>query len=131
MIANLLWLSFWLGVLLGLVAMRVSDKRLSWQAAILATILLLAFSWGGGLSIGPLTIALPVLLTAMVVTQGMAAAPRIVVIAGAAAAYWLATWGLGPMRQANPEAPILLTGFCAASYLVALVYPRFRPSERA
>jgi hypothetical protein len=116
-IANLLWAGLGLGVLLGLIGIRVSDRRAAWTAALLSTAILIAFSLAAGFSIGPFTIAFPVLLTAIFLSRGMGLLLRALVVAVAAATYWLIIWRFG-----SPGALLMLSGLLAAAYLAAVVW---------
>jgi hypothetical protein len=109
------------GLLLGLIAIRVSDMRAAWAAGLLSSALLVGFSLAAGFSIGPFTIALPVLVTALFVSRGMGLLRRVLIIGAVGAAYWLITWGFGPMRQEQSGALLVLSGLIAAAYLAAIV----------
>jgi hypothetical protein len=116
MIAAVLWLAFAGAIILGLFAIRVTDRNVSWIAGIVATALLVGFSWLAGFTIGPFTIALPVLLTATVTSRGAPLLVRMLVIALAAGVYWLVTWPL--LQFANWT--LVLPALCAVAYVVAI-----------
>jgi hypothetical protein len=127
LVAATLWIAFACAIVLGLVAIRVTDRTISWIAGILATALLVGFSWLAGLSIGPFTIALPVLLTATVASRGAPLAGRILLIAAAAGIYWLVTWQLQP---AGGWWPLVLPALCALAYLAAFSLSHLRRPDR-
>ena len=127
LVATLLWVAFATSILLGIVAIRVTDRTISWTAGIVATALLVGFSWLAGLSIGPFTIALPMLLTATVASRGAPLAIRILLIALAAAIYWLVTWQLQPIGS---WWPLVVPAVCAAGYAAGFVLSRRRPADR-
>jgi hypothetical protein len=116
MIAAVLWLAFAGAIILGLFAIRVTDRNVSWIAGIVATALLVGFSWLAGFTFGPFTIALPVLLTATVTSRGAPMLVRMLVIALAAGVYWLVTWPL--LQFANWT--LVLPALCAVAYVVAI-----------
>ena len=77
LVATILWIAFAGAIVLGLVSIRVTDRNISLVAGIVSTAVLAGFSWLAGLSIGPFTIALPVLLTATIISRGAALLVRI------------------------------------------------------
>jgi hypothetical protein len=87
-----------------------------WTAALLSTVLLIAFSLAAGFSIGPFTILLPVLLTQYSSAAAWGLLLRVLVVAAAAATYWLIIWGF----RTNG-------GGCSCS-AVCLQRPIWRPS---
>jgi hypothetical protein len=123
LVATILWIAFGCAIALGLIAIRVTDCTISWIAGIIATALLVGFSWLAGLSIGPFTIALPVLLTATITSRGAPLAIRIVLIGLAASIYWLVTWRLQPIGS---WWPLVLPALCAAGYAAAFLLSRVR-----
>jgi hypothetical protein len=127
LVATILWIAFASAIVLGLVAIRVTDRSISWIAGIVATALLVGFRWLAGLSIGPFTIALPVLLTATVASRGAPLAIRMLLVALAAAIYWLITWQLQPIGS---WWTLVLPALCAAGYAAAFVLSRRRRADR-
>jgi hypothetical protein len=123
LVAAILWIAFGCAIVLGLIAIRVSDRTISWIAGITATVLLVGFSWLAGLSIGPFTIALPVLLTATIASRGAPLAVRSVLVAVAAGIYWLVTWQLQPIAS---WWPLVLPALCAVAYAAAFLLSRVR-----
>jgi hypothetical protein len=82
---------------------------------------LVGFSWLAGLSIGPFTIALPVLLSATIASRGAPLRIRFLLIAAAAAIYWLVTWQLQP---AGSWWPLVLPALCGLAYAAAILVSR-------
>lgn len=107
--------------MLGLVAIRVTDRNISLVAGIVSTAVLTGFSWLAGFSIGPFTIALPMLLTATIISRGAALVIRILLVVLAAGVYWIVTWQSQPF---GTWWPFILPGLCALAYLG--VFLRFR-----
>jgi hypothetical protein len=126
MIATVLWLAFAGAIILGLFAIRVTDRNVSWIAGIVATALLVGFSWLAGFTIGPFTIALPVLLTATVTSRGSPLVVRMFLVALAAGVYWLVTW---PSQQLGSWWPLVLPALCAVAYVVAFLRSPRRGGE--
>lgn len=120
-VAAILWIAFGCAIVLGLIAIRISDRTISWIAGITATVLLVGFSSLAGLSIGPFTIALPVLLTATIASRGAPLAIRILLIVLAAAIYWLVTWQVQPIGS---WWPLVLPALCALGYAAAFLLSR-------
>jgi hypothetical protein len=127
LVATILWIAFACAIFLGLVAIRVGDRTISWIAGIIATVLLVGFSWLAGLSIGPFTIALPVLLTATITSRGAPPAVRILLIAAAAGIYWLVTWQLQPVGS---WWPLVLPALSAIAYLAAFLLSHLPRPDR-
>jgi hypothetical protein len=125
MIATVLWLAFAGAIILGLFAIRVTDRNVSWIAGIVATALLVGFSWLAGFTIGPFTIALPVLLTATVTSRGSPLVVRMFLVALAAGVYWLVTWP----SQLGSWWPLVLPALCAVAYVVAFLRSPRRGGE--
>jgi hypothetical protein len=123
LVATILWIAFAVAIVLGLIAIRVTDHTVSWVGGTVATALLMGFSWLAGLSIGPFTVALPVLLTATIISRGAPFIVRIVVIGLAAAVYWVVTW---EFQQFGSWWPLVLPGLCALAYAAAFVLHRLR-----
>lgn len=122
-VATILWIAFALAIVLGFIAIRVTDRTASWIAAIVATALLVGFSWLTGFSIGPFTVALPVLLTATITSRGAPLIVRILVIGLAAGVYWVVTW---EFQQFGSWWPLVLPGLCALAYVAAFLLYRLR-----
>jgi hypothetical protein len=76
------------------------------------------FSWMGALSIGPFTIALAVVLTALVATRGLAW------LAAGLATYYVDVWAIPP---AQPASLVVIPAVCLLTY-VAAAFVRIRPS---
>jgi hypothetical protein len=126
LVATILWITFAGAIVLGVVSIRVTDRNVSLVAGIFATAVLAGFSWLAGFSIGPFTIALPVLLTATIISRGAALLIRILVVVLAAGTYWVVTW---QFQQLGTWWPFILPGLCALAYLA--VFLRFRLRSRA
>jgi len=122
LVATIVWLVLASGIVVGFIAIRTRDRNVSWVTGIVATMLLVAFSWAAGFSIGPFTIALPVLLTATITSRGAPVVVRILFIAAAAVVYWLVTWKF----QQSGYWPLVLPGLCASAYLGAILLQRHR-----
>ena len=127
MVAAILWLAFASALVLGLIAIRVTDRKVSWIAGIVSTALLVGFSWLAGLSIGPFTIALPLLLTAIITSRGAPLVVRMFLVALAALGYWFVTW---PFQSLGSWWPFILPGICALAYLAAILVSQLRRRER-
>ena len=127
MVAAILWLAFAAALVLGLIAIRVTDRKVSWIAGIVSTALLVGFSWLAGLSIGPFTIALPMLLTAIITSRGAPLVVRTFLVALAAFVYWFVTW---PFQSLGRSWPIILPGICALAYLAAILVSQLRQPAR-
>jgi hypothetical protein len=123
LIAAILWIAFACAIVLGLIAIRVSDRTTSLIGGIIATALLVGFSWLAGLSIGPFTIALPVLLTATIASRRAPLAVRILLVAVAAGIYRLVTWQLQPIGS---WWTLVLPALCALAYAAAFLLSRVR-----
>lgn len=122
-IATILWIAFTAAIVLGLIAIRVTDRTVSWVAGIVATALLVGFSWLAGFSIGPFTVALPVLLTATITSRGAPLIVRILFIGLAAGVYWVVTW---EFQQFGSWWPLVLPSLCALAYVTAFLPNRLR-----
>jgi len=87
--------------------------------AFAASALLAGFSWAAALSVGPFTLALPAIVTALATGRGL---PRttwaFVTALGAVAAWLLVLSGIGPLAGLTG---LLVPVLCAAAYLVAFV----------
>jgi len=127
LVATILWIAFAVAIVLGLVSIRVTDRNISLVAGIVSTAVLAGFSWLAGFSIGPFTIALPVLLTATIISRGAALLVRILVVVLAAGVYWLVTWR---SQQFGTWWPFILPGLCALAYLAVFLRFRLRRHDR-
>ena len=127
MVAAILWLAFASALVLGLIAIRVTDGKVSWIAGIVSTALLVGFSWLAGLSIGPFTIALPVLLTTIITSRGAPLVVRMFLVALAAFVYWFVTW---PIQSLGSWWPFILPAICALAYLAAILVSQLRQPAR-
>ena len=125
LVATILWTAFAGAIVLGVVSIRVTDRNVSLLAGIVATVVLTGFSWLAGFTIGPFTIALPVLLTATIISRRAALVVRILLVVLAAGVYWVVTW---PSQQLGTWWPIILPGLCGLAYLA--VFLRFRLRQR-
>lgn len=118
LVATILWIAFAVAIVLGLVSIRVTDRNISLAAGIVSTALLTGFSWLAGFTIGPFTIALPVLLTATVISRGAAVLVRILLVVLAAGVYWVVTW---QSQEFGSWWPFILPGLCTLAYLAVLL----------
>jgi hypothetical protein len=78
----------------------------------------------GGLSIGPFTIALAVVVTALVATRGLTWWARIGALAGGLSIYYVDVWAI-PLVQ--PTSLVVIPAVCLLTYAVA-VFVRIRQS---
>jgi hypothetical protein len=127
LVATILWSAFAGAIVLGLISIRVTDHNISLVAGIVSTAVLTGFSWLAGFTIGPFTIALPVLLTATIVSRGATLLVRIVLVVLAAGVYWVVTW---QSQQFGTGWPFILPGLCALAYLAVFLRLRLRPHDR-
>jgi hypothetical protein len=118
-LATVLWTGFALALVLGAVGVHRSPDRAGLTLALVASAMLVGFSYVAALSIGPLTMALPALITALAAGRGLPRTTWSFVAALAAVASWLVLWS--NIASLVSLSPLLVPLFCAVAYLVAFV----------
>lgn len=118
LIATVLWLCLAAGLGLGIWGLTSKQPAVALTAGAVGTALIMLFSWMGALSIGPFTIALAVVLTALVATRGLAW------LAAGLATYYVDVWAIPP---AQPASLVVIPAVCLLTY-VAAAFVRIRPS---
>lgn len=124
LIATVLWLCLAAGLGLGIWGLTSKQPAVALTAGAVGTALIMLFSWMGALSIGPFTIALAVVLTALVATRGLAWWARIAALAAGLAIYYVDVWAIPP---AQPASLVVIPAVCLLTY-VAAAFVRIRPS---
>ena len=118
-LAAVLWAGFLLGLVLGAVGVHRSPDRTGLALAVVASVLLVGFSYAAALSIGPFTMAIAALVTALAVGRGLPRTTWSVVAALGAVASWFLIWTtVVPLAGASP---FLVPLFCALAYVIAFV----------
>jgi hypothetical protein len=124
LVATVLWLSLAAGLGLGIWGLTSSQPAVALTAGSIGTALIILFSWMGGLSIGPFTIALAVVVTALVATRGLAWWARIGALAVGLSFYYVDVWAI-PLVQ--PASLVVIPAVCLLTYAVA-AFVRIRQS---
>ncbi len=112
-VATVLWFCFAAGLGLGTWGLIAKRPLVALTAGSIGTALIILFSWFGGLSIGPFTIALAVMLTSLVTTRGLAWWARAVALAVGFGFYYAVVWAI-PSAQA--AALVVIPAVCFLAY---------------
>jgi hypothetical protein len=122
LLAVFLWLAMATGLGLGIWSLVSKSPNVALTAGAMACAVIIAFSWVAALSIGPFTIALAVVLTALVTTRGLSWWARIVALVAGLTIYYLAVWAIPPIQ---PASALVLPTLCGLAFAVAAL-SRFR-----
>ena len=118
-LATVLWSGFFVALVLGAVGVRRSPDRSGLTLALVASALLVGFSFAAALSIGPFTMILAALVTALAVGRGLPRTTWSFVAALAAVGSSFMIWTTAvPLASMSP---LLVPLFCALAYLIAFV----------
>lgn len=116
LVATVLWLCLAAGLGLGIWGLTSRQPAVALTAGAGGTALIIVFSWLGALSIGPFTIALAVVVTALVATRGLAWWVRIAALAVGPAIYYVAVWATTPIQ---PTSLVVIPAICFLTYAAA------------
>jgi hypothetical protein len=119
LVAAVLWSGFVGALVLGAVGVWLSPNRSGLTLALVASALLAGFSWAAALSIGPFTMALPALITALAAGRGLPRTTWAFVAALGAVAAWLLVWST--FLPLVALSPLLVPLLCGLAYLIAFV----------
>jgi hypothetical protein len=124
LVATVLWLCLAAGLGLGIWGLTSRQPAVALTAGSVGTALVILFSWLGALSIGPFTIALAVVLTALVTTRGLAWWARLAALAVGLAIYYVVVWAIPPIQPVSLE---VIPVVCFLTYAAA-AFVRIRQS---
>jgi hypothetical protein len=123
-VATVLWFCFAAGLGLGIWGLIAKRPEVALTAGSVGTALIVLFSWLGGLSIGPFTIALAVILTTLVTTRGLPWWARALALAVGFSIYYVVVWATPSVQ---PASLMVIPAVCFLTYAGA-AFVRIRQS---